>query len=532
MSTLDYRLLPNPYDPIKFEKVLDVSSNDRINAYFVEKIYENETYLFLIPNNYYLEIFWCEWLIEYSINKRTLVCPFLRVATKIKHSTGYWPKLAIQDDGYIFEQGSFLKLDVTQLIENRNLELPEIISKLCQKIQKTKSDVHCGYSDAESYYFNELEGLKGFSKILLENQSELDANPHLALNTNTKARRLKYLTIIAKNVCKPIDIRSLSIKLLQWSKDNNAELTRYVDPKGAIIGLNGVVSAAPYIALAKEMKLITSVSKVIALTNTGKSLVLDQASNISENSFILSDYERLWYVYTILALDRDLILPILCTLQQGKLKKSQLRRNFKDAYIEYLKGLFNHAGRQSSKRVVAEALKRVSSWSKAEKYSEHLVDPRISWLIDLGLVVKEESASISLTRNGISIVELFKPLFKEYSPIVTEYILRRSFFRDIAPRIVPKLQKVTHAENCDKKIFCGKLAEIFEFVRTQTISPIPNRIVASTCFRYAGLYFYLYHNIICDFTFLVQFLQDQRICQEIGWKLRWIKSENDGYLSK
>jgi hypothetical protein len=76
------------------------------------------------------------------------------------------------------------------------------------------------------------------------------------------------------------------------------------------------------------------------------------------------------------------------------------------------------------------------------------------------------------------------------------------------------------------------LSNYCEKVQKETTSLAPNRIVASTLFRFAGIKAFVDHEVAIDFRDMTTFFSDEGCATEVGWQLRWQPAQDDGYLTR
>src|SRR5207244_1903719 len=117
--------------------------------------------------------------------------------------------------------------------------------------------------------------------------------------------------------------------LLNWASEHMDALQAHSDNKGAILSRTGVRSVLPYMELAKELGILATVGRGMALTNVGRALVLLVPP---QEDFSLRIEERLYFFFELLAHDRDIIWPLLVQLRRGKQRKRDVRREFPELY--------------------------------------------------------------------------------------------------------------------------------------------------------------------------------------------------------
>jgi hypothetical protein len=283
----------------------------------------------------------------------------------------------------------------------------------------------------------------------------------------------------------------------------------------------------PYLDLARELSILIPVGRGLALTNTGR--VLTMISQGFEE-FSLGIEERLYFLFDLLNHDRDILYPLIIQLSLSSVqRKRAIRKAFPEAYKQHLTRLREHCGTVRSRRQVDAALERVEHWRSAEKYMEHVVDPRISWLVDID-VCALEGDQVSLTKRGAKFAAALSEFARSNLFVITSDLLRRRYFKSIARTVEPREDSPKRDRPSEEELI-PLLRQCCEFVRKNTKSLVPNRIVASTLFRYAGLTLFVEHRIAADFSDLRDWFSDESKASKIGWRLRWQPAQDDGYLT-
>jgi len=497
-------LLPQHLNPRRF-RALDVYSDEYDNWYSIS----GGRHDFIIDNEIPFRLWFAEGINGEDVEERLRIIQILRVAAAIYRRCGIWPEL--RTDWNDMCPGAVLRLDISALIESPNSELPEILSQVSARLDLClESKVPFG--QAENHYRDELAGLSAFNPALGVMQSQFDAQPVRTLSVSTKARRLKYLSALAGIATQVNEPKLLNSELSKWATAHREELLSYQDPKGIIDESAGPISAKPYLDLARFLSIVVPVGRGLVLSNTGAALILLLGSS---GDFSLSLHEQLFFLFELLEHDRDIIGPLLRTLNSfGSKTKRELRKAFPEIYKTHLEVLLGITGTAHSRRVVEDAIERI-------------VDPRVSWLVDLGICDLSKD-QVSLTEDGRNLARSLQYIEDSGMFILTADYLRRRFFK----RIAPWLKKVDTASPPNRQIVIEWMIECIETVRKATKSLASDRIVASTFFHYTAITFYVKHRIPVEHWELQTFLQRAENAKELGWELRWSASQGDGYLQR
>lgn len=513
--------LPSNLNPAKFKNALNVYADDYENRYSLDY----GRWGFLIDNDVPFTLWVAEGINGKELYDRPLVVRLLRIAQKIYRETGKWPEFLTEWEEMC--PGGLAKLNVTTLTDASRsaFSLLDTIKMIAGRLDKILESPDAAFTEAELRYREELKGLSSFNDVVRRVQREFDEHPLCVLNTNTKTRRLRFITALARFAETGMDSQRLANLLLTWASQHIDSLQAYTDPKGAILASSGLRSALPYLELAKELGILTPVGRGVTVTNEGRALVLLVPP---QEVFSLRLQEQLYFFYELLIRDRDMFYPLLSLLKHGKHRKRDVRAEFPEAYKQYLIRLRGHCGTARSRRQLDDALERISRWRRPEVYMEHVVEPRLSWFVDLDFC-HFENDQVLLTETGARVAEVLREPCEEGVIPVTKEFLRRRFFKVFAPLLVPPeetLKKPSRAE------LVNFLTDCCNILLRSTKSLAPNRIVASTLLRYAGVKLFVEHRIAADFRDLTAFLMREESANEFPWRLRWQQAQDDGYLTR
>lgn len=222
-------------------------------------------------------------------------------------------------------------------------------------------------------------------------------------STNTQLRRLEVISAFVRIIGKrQIPIELLKKQTLIWSFNVENEYPEYVKYNGKLTEKGKPTTAFnKYVSLIKEIGLIQQLGSVITLTTSGR-ILFHFIKDKNELSFELSTEERLFYLYILFNKDADYILLIIDMIVNNPeyTKQHQMQEDFKQALLLRLHAKSSFASRKTQMSV-HEKIRVVSKeWKNAESYSEHIIAPRVEWLIDLG-ILKKNNGRVQLTDDGI-----------------------------------------------------------------------------------------------------------------------------------
>lgn len=226
-------------------------------------------------------------------------------------------------------------------------------------------------------------------------------------STNTQTRRLGYLSVISQMLRKSyLPKEVLSRRLLRWSINQEENLSEYGITKGII---RTHTAAERYIDLSANLGLTGEINNYYRPTQVGRLLNID---NETENSFYLAK-DALYLVYQIFYKDANYIIATIDLIKKYE-KQQDILENTKDEIIRNLRGHLNNTDDRTDKDRIREKVDSIRSWGSPKSYSEHLIMPRIHWLIDLGLVKisKEKQNKYRLTKIG-KLIDKSLPSYEE-----------------------------------------------------------------------------------------------------------------------
>lgn len=372
------------------------------------------------------------------------------------------------------------------------------------------------------------------------------------VQTNTKARRIGYLKyIITKFEKSPYFPSTFLSKIVERDAAIiNNELFEYKNnlsgnDKGVIQLTKSGTSAEPYIRLLQGLNIITVRNKSVILTKQSKVYsYLNSKSKIdpilasklkfrfdlfeieSDNLFKLNLLDRMFFLRQILIHDSFYFLAIVDIIS---IINKQFRAH--DIISVFQRFIIDEINRTTTKvkndqlRELRTIKERIESWKSPKVYLEHIIEPRLNWLLDLGFLTSE-------TKGNATYYQMATPcrLFSEIlAGISEEWFIKHIHIKKyienhffIITNYIFGLQsfKITNIKAINVE---SRLYEAFSIFKTEA----PKRIAASQAIEYVCYTFFLYENIIIEFNQLKQFLIDKKTDKFI---LEWYNSENDGAL--
>ena len=207
--------------------------------------------------------------------------------------------------------------------------------------------------------------------------------------TNTKTRRLAYLTAIVSMLGhKSWEERGLLARIAQWSQDHRPDLGAYWVQTGEITSTRRNSAGARYLHLATNLGLTAPISGSYRTTRVGLVLfALIDEKGTNTNPFFLTHAECLFYLYLLLDQDADILLTVTDYLEEHPgASLAQLQRDFQEAFLHRLSQKITLSRDDIVRQSLLERRGQVERWRKPERYAEHIVPPRLNWLLDLGFL--------------------------------------------------------------------------------------------------------------------------------------------------
>lgn len=352
------------------------------------------------------------------------------------------------------------------------------------------------------------------------------------LSLNTKVRRIGYFKILSLFLIenKKIPASSINKKFENYCLNYRDLLEENLYKKGVVSATKTGISAKPYIDAADDLGHINRINNIYY---SGKSFKVFQTlqgdySN-SVNVFELSDFDRIFFLESILKTDYFYFKCLLELLFiEGNTTYSTLVKMFQNQLFSRLENYkqTNSYGDRKSLNNIDMILKRIKKWEKAEVYLEHIIMPRLNWMLDFGI--------IKGANNEFEITEIGSRLFQHlciWNDINTEEIISPDAFLD---RFMVHLFDDCYKQN---KVINPKDAELIldkvfkhindSFNLFKTLAP--NRVTASQAANYTKYKLYLEDNIKVGYQYILGKLSEK---EQNKFIFKYQEQYQDGYIQK
>jgi len=445
----------------------------------------------------------------------------------INHSLEY--KSLKYNDSFDICYNEFLKYDkyIYEVeIEKRYYKNNDFFHELLKSL-RSKSKKYESFSK-KYYRIINSEGVSSFS-----NQFIMELNFIKVLSLQTKVRRLAYLRMILSLFLKssyfPENI--FSKKIEEESKKYKKNLSKYINTKGTIEITKTGSSSKPYIDLIIDLKLLYAQNNRFQLSKYGKifNVIKDKEDYIPNNYFKLSKYEKAFFLSFIMQNDNFYIWVLidLIYIFGNKTSIKEIKEVFKQYIIQELDFIVKNSNlSKKNKQKIKIQIERIKSWKKPKIYLEHIIEPRINWLLDLNIINENEflENKIVLSEKGLilfNVLNSYYDLFQEKYVIMNE-IIYRDFFK-----LINEMYSIEASDINDSDLVYIEqyIDESFYLFKTMA----PNRVTASQSILYVCFMMLFYRKKIVNFLEVKEYLNSKKNKKFI---FDWYKTENDGSIRK
>lgn len=353
------------------------------------------------------------------------------------------------------------------------------------------------------------------------------------VNLHTTVRCLT----INSHIISVIGLKNLPDSILKnivvnWSTNLEKESIIYRERNGKLTE-NGkpTTSFKHYLTLTKELGLSQKANNIYRITRIGKILYL---LLIDKNhfQFELSAYEKLFYLITLFLYDADGILILLKIIWENEknLSQKQIQKVFVDNLKERLL-LKQKSSDIKTKHLLLEKHKKIEyTWQNPEKYSEHIIAPRIDWLADLDMVNIEKSGGSNLYKVSSFGEQVYSSL-----PKLTD---NRS--RDINEGWISNYLMQCLTSNYENRIYwkdftndqkIASIGELLELASKEFGSVGSKRISFHTSFIYITILLFVKRRIIMEKKEFKEFLLTKVRIRDKIYSLHLAARQNEEYIT-
>lgn len=332
------------------------------------------------------------------------------------------------------------------------------------------------------------------------------------LHTSTKARRLGYLKLLSDlfDFGRNYPINRFNKVVEEAAATVESQLLKYKNSKGLIRKTKSGISAKPYVELAHDLALINYLRNSVAQGKMFKVYSeLRPIDSINQNYFKLNKLDKLFFLEQILRQDALYIFVMLESLfLYGVLSLSALQTIFHEAVLKKLKKFEEFVKDRESRKYkeLQNVRKRIEGWEKPDKYLEHVLMPRLNWMLDLGLVSFSPKNTFMIDEKGEKLLVHYWAWQDLYGEVAINLngildFVYITIFSDLYEGGIENEQ----SEEAIKKLVKAVILDSFEHFKTIA----PNRVTASQAISFTQYFLFLKHNIKTGRPFIRRLLSEE-----------------------
>lgn len=390
-----------------------------------------------------------------------------------------------------------------------------------------------GQINHEIFYNKYYEIIQDYGWQDFSEKFNLTLNSLSILTLQTKVRRLAYLKMILNlfNESNYYPDGVLNKKIELESKKHNQDLLKHINTKGVIEVTKTGNSSKPYIEAMLSLKLLYSQNNKYQLSKYGKifNVLSTKLNAFSDNYFILSKYEKAFFLFFILEHDNFYLWALIdiIYIQNNKTTIKNIKEIFQNYIVDQLQFTMKYSTiSNKDKAKINSQIKRIKSWKKPQIYLEHIVEPRINWLLDLDILNKNEflQNNIMLSEEGLT---LFSGLNSSFDIFLEKYTLIDQFRCMDYFSLINEMYsiKAVNLDEINIDLIEKYIDESFYLFKTMA----PNRVTASQAIIYTCFMVLFKEQKIVNFCTIKNYLSSKKNKKFI---FDWYKTENDGSIRK
>lgn len=358
-------------------------------------------------------------------------------------------------------------------------------------------------------------------------------NLRMINSTNTQLRRLDVISSFVRLIGKrQVPLELLKKQIITWSVNAEKNIYSYSERNGLLTS-NGKPTTAfkKYISLIKEIGVLKQLGSVVSLTTTGL-ILFSFLKNKDEYPSELSEEEKYYFLHILFSKDGDYLLLIidLISSQNNNNKQNQLQEQFEKVLLERLESKILYSNKYAKMSLSEKRRIVTTEWQNAKSYSEHIIAPRLEWMIDLNIVTKLNGSYI-LTKRG----EKFKMHLltingvNQISEINQFWIFNNSFNAYKSLDILSKNKISFNSLIKEKQIeLIGEgilnVLNLFQSGNSLRVRLAPSLIFLS-------IYSLCYNNIVVEFQEIISLLKESFIFKGKIFQMKNAARITEGYIT-
>lgn len=349
------------------------------------------------------------------------------------------------------------------------------------------------------------------------------------LNISTKVRRLGYLKLLVSffKEKEQYPISKFLFAFEQYCSNFAQFLDQRSGSKGNIIETKTGNSAKPYIELGLALGLIRKDTFSYKLGKVGKTFatlknIIDDSD---KNVFDLTKFDIFFFLERLLYADYWYLRVIIKYIfENDTVSNNDIRLSFQELLLKDISLLINDVNDQNQSKVLPLKIieRRIKAWTKPYLYMDHVVTPRINWLLDLGIIELTQNQCLSLTWCGEQLLynlQLWNDVRKYHVVSPDDFI--KTYYCKVMNALLRT--RCTPLVNYDIIHKC--LNSSFNLFKTLA----PNRINFSQFALYVKNILFFKNSILLDEADLINIFEENKI---LGYICKLQTQYKDGYIQK
>jgi len=231
----------------------------------------------------------------------------------------------------------------------------------------------------------------------------------------------------------------------------------------------------------------------------------------------LAIHEKAFLLYFLLEKDGLYLQFILnLILEKKQVSMKNIKEIFQDFIINKLEdSIYSVEISNKIKKDIFLRIKRIRNWENPKRYLEHIIEPRVNWLLDLGLLCKNDfkKNSLVLSEEGLLFLQ----------EINTSFDINKNFFNLIQK--VYSHNTAVSLENNDFGLISNYLEKSFILFKTTA----PNRVTASQAILYTCYMMLFKEKKVVNFSTIQGYLSSK---ENTSFIYEWYKTEQDGSIRR
>lgn len=368
-------------------------------------------------------------------------------------------------------------------------------------------DISLAYQMNALFYEFVLEELdekigRGMHAIDCDLKDERVESFHVSIiGTNTKCRRLGYLKLLVKMIGEKTQVPQARMlaDFERYCKEYKNELCTHQNDKGVILETKTGNSALPYVEVAQSLGLVQKNNNYYVLGKMGKVYEVLMQTHWEEKIFELGDYDKLLLSELLLRKDYLYLSTLLELLfiYYGK-PYQKIKDTFRMAILMKLESLIETAREYDKDSVLSlKTIKqRIEKWQKPEIYLDHILLPRLNWLLDMGWVAQLNGNVYEMQLLGKHVLVTLMSWQDTHRHILANVdgALSKAGGDMLGMTMDERGDMVPFSIEMHKKLMVKYVDESFEWFKTMA----PNRVTYSQCEAYVCSKLLVEHSVCLE----------------------------------